>query len=281
MTHRVEVVPVDAPIGAIIRGIDPGLPLGDDDRLTILRAISEFGVVVLRGHDSLPSLEAYRDFGRRFGPLRESVADLSRFPTVPEVNLVSNREFEGVVGTGGSGLIDWHADMNFACPATDYVVLDAVELPESGGGATRFADLCAAYDALGAHDRERIELAEVRYFFRNDLPYAQLSDEQRQSLKSITHALVQTRFPSRRRSLWPNVGIFDGVVVGDPGESRDMLDTLLHHAIDERRVYEHEWVQGDCAMWSNWTTFHQRLPFDDRHRRRMRHLTVSEGGPQP
>jgi alpha-ketoglutarate-dependent taurine dioxygenase len=175
MTRRVEIVPVDAPIGAIIKGINPGIPLGDDDRLTILRAISEFGVVVLRGHDSLPSLEAYRNFGRRFGPLRVSIADLSRFPGTPEVNLVSNREFDGVVGTGGSGLINWHGDMNFTCPATDFVVLDAVELPESGGGATRFADLCGAYDALSSHDQRRIELAEVRYFFRSDLPYAKPS----------------------------------------------------------------------------------------------------------
>jgi alpha-ketoglutarate-dependent taurine dioxygenase len=197
------------------------------------------------------------------------------------VNLVSNREFEGVTGTGGSGLIDWHGDMNFTTPATDFVALDAVELPESGGGATRFADLCAAYDALSSHEQSRIELAEVRYFFRSDLSYAKLSDAQRQSLRSVTHPLVQTRFPSRRRSLWPNVGIFDGYVVGHDDGSRELLDTLLRHATHEDRVYEHEWVQGDCAIWSNWTIFHQRLPFDDRHRRRMRHLTISEGGPQP
>lgn len=274
----IDVRPLHAPLGAIVRGITFDAPLREEHRHVLLRALAEHHLLVLRGHHAPPADGRYRDFGLRFGPLRPSVADLSRLPDHPEINLVSNTvEAGGVQGTGGAGVIDWHADMNFDVPATDYIVLDALELP-SRGGNTRFANLVAAYDALDEPTRAHIELLEVRYTFRQDLEYARLSDEHRRSLRGVVHPLVQCRFPSRRRSLWPNVGIFDGEVLGHPGGAA-LLEALLAHATDDRFVYEHEWQPGDLVLWSNWSVFHRREAFDPAERRVMRHLTVSEGGP--
>ncbi len=276
----VEVRPLDAPLGAVVCGVDFERPLAEDARRHVLAALSRHLLLVFRGHDRVPAPRAFRDFGLRFGPLRPSVADLSRLHEHPEVNLVSNTvEPDGVTGTGGTGVVDWHADMNFEAPATDYIVLDAVELP-SAGGNTRLANLHAAYAALPAGMRERIDPLQVRYKFRQDLEYAKLSAKQRASLPGITHSLVQSRFPALRRGLWPNVGIFDGTVLGlDLSEGEELLASLLAHATQERFVYEHEWELGDCAMWSNWSVFHRREPFDPSQRRVMRHLTISEGGP--
>jgi len=205
----------------------------------------------------------------------------ARLRDYEEINLVSNTvEADGVTGTGGTGIVDWHADMNFETPATDYIILDALELP-SAGGATKFASLHAAYDALPDAMKERIEHLEVRYTFKQDLEYAKLSAEHLAGLRAVTYALVQCRFPSFRRSVWPNVGIFDGAVIGmDRNAGRELLAELLAHVTDRRAVYEHEWQEGDCAIWSNWSVFHRREPFDASQRRVMRHLTVSEGGPQ-
>jgi taurine dioxygenase len=276
-----EIRPIDAPLGAEVRGVRFDQPLDDGDRRALLGAIAEHHLLILRGHEVPPSNRAYRDFGLRFGPLRASVADLSRFRDFAEINLVSNTvEPDGIAGTGGDGLIDWHADLNFEPPTTDYIVLDALELPAAGGN-TKFANLVAAYDALPPARRDQIAPLEVRYTFKQDLEYARLSDEQRRSLRAITHSLVQARFPALRRSVWPNVAIFDGVVIDMPLEpSRALLAELLAHATAERFVYEHEWQPGDCALWSNWAVFHRRDPFDPGARRLMRHLTVSEGGPQ-
>ncbi|HEV8297744.1 MAG TPA: TauD/TfdA family dioxygenase [Acidimicrobiales bacterium] len=97
----------------------------------------------------------------------------------------------------------------------------------------------------------------------------------------MTHSLVQARFPALRRSVWPNISIFDGVILGMPiDEGHALLAELVAHATSPAFVYEHEWRPGDCVLWSNWTVFHRREPFDPSERRRMRHLTVSEGGPQ-
>jgi taurine dioxygenase len=281
---RLEVRPLDAAFGAEVRGCPLDRPLDDERRRQLVAALARYDVLVLRGHDRPPDHRAFRDFGLRFGPLRPSVANLSRLRDYPEINLVSNTiEADGVTGTGGTDVIDWHADMNFETPVTDYIILDALELPPSGG-ATKFANLHGAYDALPEAIKERIEHLEVRYTFKQDLEYAKLSPEHLASLRAVTYSLVQCRFPSFRRSVWPNVGIFDGTIVGfHPGEPEDgqaLLADLFSRLTDPKNIYEHEWQDGDCAIWSNWSVFHRREPFEPSQRRVMRHLTVSEGGPQ-
>ncbi len=281
MRAAIEVRPLDAPVGAEVRGWRFDRRLDDETRRRLLAAVAVHGLLILRGHDKPPDNQVFRDFGLRFGPLRPSVANLSRLRDHEEINLVSNTvEADGVAGTGGAEVIDWHADMNFEPPATDYIVLDALELPSSGG-ATRFANLHAAYDALAPAMKERIEHLEVRYTFKQDLEYAKLSPEHLASLRAVTYTLVQCRFPSFRRSMWPNIGIFDGTIVGvDAAAAQDLLAELFAQATADRFVYEHHWKEGDCALWSNWSVFHRREPFAASQRRVMRHLTVSEGGPR-
>jgi taurine dioxygenase len=277
----IEVRPLDAAVGAEVRGWRFDRRLDDETRRQLLAALALHGLLVLRGHDKPPDNRVFRDFGLRLGPLRPSVANLSRLRDHEEINLVSNTvEADGVTGTGGTEVIDWHADMNFETPATDYIVLDALELPSSGG-ATRFANLHAAYDDLPPAMKERIEHLEVRYRFKQELEYAKLSPEHLASLREVTYTLVQCRFPSFRRSMWPNVGIFDGTIVGiGAAAGQELLAELFARATEERFVYEHQWQEGDCAVWSNWSVFHRREPFDASQRRVMRHLTVSEGGPR-
>lgn len=285
---RLEVRPFDAPLGAEVRGVTFDEPLSDTDRATLLEWVSQHIVLVLRGHPAPPANAAYVQFGQRLGPLRASVADLSRLRDFEDINLVSNTvESDGVTGTGGAGVIDWHADMNFGLPATDYIALDALELPPSGG-TTKFANLCRALETLDPELRALAERTSVRYTFKQDLDYAKLSPEQLASLPSVTHTLVQRRAPGFQPSLWPNVGIFDGEAVMDAGcgpttaVATDLTTFLKHcfeHAVSDELVYEHHWEEGDLALWSNWMTFHRREPFDPQQRRVMRHLTISEGGP--
>lgn len=284
-TTRLEVRPfTDAPLGAEVRGLRFDQPLDDPTRALLVDLIGRHIVLIFRGHDEPPSNQAYVTFGQRLGPLRASVADLSRLRDFPDINLVSNTvEADGVTGTGGAGVIDWHADMNFGFPATDFIALDALELPPDGG-ATRFTNLFRALETMDRSMRDEADRTQVRYTFKQDLEYAKLSPEHLASLPSIIHPLVSRRAPGARPSLWPNVGIFDGVTVGavTPSEIADsaaFLQACFDHAVGDELVYEHHWEDGDLALWSNWATFHRREPFDAGQRRVMRHLTISEGGP--
>jgi taurine dioxygenase len=281
---RLDVRVLDAPLGAEVRGLSFDGPLDDDTRVRILALLGQHILLIFRGHPEPPTNAAYVHFGQRLGPLRASVADLSRMRDFQDVNLVSNTvEVDGVTGTGGTGVIDWHADMNFGLPATDYIALDAIELP-SDGGTTKFTNLARAFEALDPEQQALAEGMSVRYTFKQDLEYAKLSPEQLASLPSVTHRLVQRRAPSQRPTLWPNVGIFDGTAVPDEGDRNDdggsaFLEQCFAHAVSDEFVYEHRWEDGDLALWSNWSTFHRREPFDAAQRRVMRHLTISEGGP--
>jgi taurine dioxygenase len=224
MAVSIEVRPFDAPLGAEVHGVDFSRSLDDTTRRALLACIARYHLLVLRGHGEPPSARAYRDFGLRFGPLRPSVADLSRFRDCEEINLVSNTvEPDGVTGTGGPGVIDWHADLTFEPPTTDFIVLDAIDHPLARAGA------------LPRAAAERV--AQHLHLRRRD---PRPADRRR------------PRIARRAR------------------RARDIAGVR----------YEHEWRPGDCVLWSNWTVFHRREPFDPSERRRMRHLTVSEGGPQ-
>lgn len=156
---------------------------------------------------------------------------------------------------------------------TQYIVLDAVEVPGRDGGNTRFANLRLAYDALDDSTKRRIEDVQVRYSMRRDLGYVRASDDHLASLASITHDLVQVDRLTGARSVWPNIGIFAGEVVeGDADDA--LLAGLLEHCTADRFVYEHEWAPGHLLIWDNVATMHRREPFDPTSRRILRHLTV-------
>lgn len=268
-----EVRPFDAALGAEVRGLDlrAALPPGTVDALR--RLLAEHIVLRFRLDAVLEPAELVR-FGAHFGPFRLSVADESRLAEHPEVNWVSNlREEGGVVGTGGDGVIDWHSDLGFAGPLTQYIVLDAVELPDGGGGNTRYTNLRRAYAALDEKTQARIDGVQVRYSMRRDLGYVRASDDHLATLQAVTHALVQRDRITGVPGLWPNVGIF-AAEVAEGDADVDLLEEMFAHCTEERFVYEHEWAEGDLLIWDNIATMHRRDPFDPQGRRIMRHLTI-------
>ena len=74
---KLDILPLDAPLGAEVRGVSFARPIDDDTRRALLAAIARHHVVVLRGHGDPPANAPYRDFGLRFGPLRPSVAAIT------------------------------------------------------------------------------------------------------------------------------------------------------------------------------------------------------------
>jgi taurine dioxygenase len=269
-----EVRRLDAPLGAEVRGVAIDAPLDEATVAALRRLLAEH--IVLRFHES-EQLDpaALVGFGAHFGPFRLSVADESRVAGHPEINLVSNvREDGRLIGTGGDGVIEWHSDLGFDGPLTQYIVLDAVELPAGGGGNTRYTNLRLAYDALDDATKRRIENVKVRYSLRSDLGYVRASEEHLATLQAVTHALVQVDRITGARSVWPNVGIFEATVIeGDAGT--ELLRELFDHCTEDRFVYDHEWETGDLLIWDNVATMHRREPFDPTSRRVMRHLTVT------
>ena len=88
-----QIIPLDAPLGAEIRGLDPRAPLSAGDRDGIEAALAQYQVLRIRGAPM--SANELRDFSRHFGELRQHVAKDYRLRDLPEVVMMANQDEAG------------------------------------------------------------------------------------------------------------------------------------------------------------------------------------------
>jgi taurine dioxygenase len=272
-----EVTAFDAPLGAEVRGLDRASYGDPGVAAELLALVDEHLLVLLRHGDEPPTEAEVSALCRSIGPVRPTLADRSRLPGFPEINRVSNRDADGVVGTGGSDTVTWHSDLSFQPPLIEFIYLDALTIPGRGGD-TCWTNLCAAYEALAPALRARIDPLGARYRLRDGLDfsgYFKASDPA--SLFVDTEiSLVQTNPRTGRRAVWPNTGPdFAVEVLGlDPDDGRALLTELYEHATRDEFVYRHRWRTGDAFLWCNTHTLHQRERFPDSEVRVMRHVNI-------
>jgi taurine dioxygenase len=273
---------LDAALGAEIAGVDVSQPLPKADIDAIEAAWHERLVVVFHGQSlSDPQLIA---FSRNFGELDPPGPNPYGEPFLkqhPELNVISNVVENGKpIGNLGAGEAVWHADMTYVDVPPKAAALYSLEVPQSGGGNTYFADMFAAYEALPAALKQTIEgKVAVHDASRNSAGllrkgYKEVSDVR--ETVGARHPLVRTDPETGRKALFlgrrPNSYIV-GMSVAD---SEKLLDALWAHATQQRFAMCHEWQVGDLLMWNNLSVLHRRDPFDPSLRRVM-HRTQIKG----
>jgi alpha-ketoglutarate-dependent 2,4-dichlorophenoxyacetate dioxygenase len=169
----------------------------------------------------------------------------------------------------------WHTDASFQDPAGRYSMLSAKVVPPVGAD-TEFADTRAAYDALSAEMKARLEGLRVHHSIahsRQTLGF-EFSAEEQEALRGAVHPLVRTIPGSGRRSLY--VASHASRIIDWPvPEGRLLLHDLMEHATRPEFVYRHVWRVGDLVIWDNRATMHRARPFDDaRYRRELRRVTT-------
>jgi len=141
---------------------------------------------------------------------------------------------------------------------------------------TEFADTRAAYDALDAEMKARLENLRVHHSIahsRQTLGF-EFSADEAEALKGAIHPLIRTLPRSNRRALY--VASHASRIVDWPvPEGRLLLRDLIEHATQREFVYRHAWRVGDLVIWDNRATMHRATPFDDAgHRRELRRVTT-------
>jgi taurine dioxygenase len=270
-------------VGAEILGVD--LARLDAAGLAQIRAaFADHGVVFFR--DQAIDEDQHIAFARALGPI-----NINRFfaahPRHPEIAMVVKEA--GQRDNIGGG---WHTDHSYdAVPALGSVLV-ARELPPQGG-ATAFASMYAAHDALPQRLRARIEGARAvhsaRHVFGSKAgAYEAARDTSRDGrignagaadvLDDVVHPVVITHPLSGKRALYVNPG-FTIAIVGLTGQdSRDLLAELYAHALDPRFQEEFHWRPGSIALWDNRATWHYAHNDYHGHRREMHRITI-EGEP--
>lgn len=285
----------EAPLGHEIAGVDVR-NLSEEEFRQIEEAYDTYGVIVFRGQKLTPDEQVA--FSRRFGPLEQFVLQRYNLKTHPEVFVVSNIIENGEpIGLGDAGQY-WHTDMWVVPVPPRGSMLYALEVPEENGvalGDTCFASTAAAYDALPADLRERIESLEAVYGASTYVEYrmaeklaetgrTELTDAERIGLieraknipERIRHPLVRRHPRTGRKCLYFSEGAISHIEGLSKEESNEILDAIRAHLLRPEFLYRHKWQVGDIVMWDNTSCIHKAISdYAWPQRRRMHRTTLA------
>jgi alpha-ketoglutarate-dependent 2,4-dichlorophenoxyacetate dioxygenase len=283
----ITVHPLHHDFVAEIDGIDLAKPLKPADRDAIEAAINRYAVVVFHGQKLTDDQQI--EFAGHFGPIHSS-AQRARHRSIKhrlerdEIADISNLDGDGkVLDVTARRRLDWlanrlwHTDASFRAVPGALSMLYAHVIPDEGGD-TEFADMRAAYDALPASMKERIEgLIAMHSIFhsRGQLDVTRYTDEELASLPPVPQRVVRTHPGSKRKTLYlaSHASHIEGMPVPD---GRLLLMELIEHATQRPFVHTHRWRQGDLVIWDNRCTMHRARPFDTTKVRDLRRVTTRD-----
>ncbi|MEX3924815.1 TauD/TfdA dioxygenase family protein [Paraburkholderia sp. BR10936] len=279
-----DILPLSAPLGAEVVGLDLAEPLSREDFARIHRAHLDHHVLVLRDQRITPEQQV--EFSRRFGPLQIHVLHQFALAGHPEVLIVSNIVENGKpIGLGDAGHF-WHSDLSYKEKPSLGSLLHAQELPAEGGD-TLFANMHLAWDTLPAHLRSAVEgrRAEHTYLAR----YAELqvrspwrpnlTAEQIAQVKPVVHPVVRTHPETGRKALFVSEHFTTRIVDLPEDESRALLDALFAHSVRAEHCYRHEWREHDLVFWDNRSLMHLAAGTPDHLRRKLYRTTIEGDTP--
>ena len=281
----ITIAPITPDFVAEIGDVDLAQPLAPEDLEAIKAAFWKYAVLIFP--EQTLTQEQHLDFARQFGPL-EAGTGIGRGGKTrirAELADVSNLNYEGDFVDPQSrlrwyqlGNRLWHTDASFRrVPALCSLLYAHVVAPV--GGNTEFADQRAAYDALPAQTRRRIERLVAEHSIFNSRARIGMTDfepAERDKLPPVPQALVRTIPETGRKTLY--VASHAGRIFGMPeAEGRALIDQLIAHTTQRQFVYTHRWRVHDLVMWDNRCTMHRGTDYDDtRWKRDMHRATVAD-----
>jgi taurine dioxygenase len=261
----IQIRPTGAALGAEIVGADLTRPLPDDEFALIRDAFYRHEVVFFRGREL--SDEDHIRFSARFGELRKLKLTDDKLPEhLPEIFVISNIKKEGrYIGSYDAGIF-WHTDGAYLARPHAVSALRALIVPEVDGrvlGDTHYASTTAAYDALSARMKQRIDGLQAVHSILKRLDktvQAGGKKDYTSALKSnpeATHPLVRVHPVTGRKCLYVTEGYTSQIVGMPEDESRDLIAELAQHCIKPEFLYRHRWQQHDLVMWDDCSTQHK------------------------
>jgi taurine dioxygenase len=278
---------LDAPLGAIVSGLDAREPLSARQVLALKKALSDRHIVVLRGQrlDDAQFLSLARSFGDIFQPPAD-VPVLASDPyggNTPAIVKVSNVE-DGVLGHHE---LSAHADHHWTPVPSSGSFLYALEVPRIGGDTT-WINLAAAYDALDDATKREIDglqlitynpfLRRMKPLVTGRFPHYRTPDIEPLT-PFVAHPLVRTHPDSGRKVLYLDEATEVELIGVAPAAGEALVERLRAHLLQPRFAYVHRWQVGDIVYWDNQATLHSRTAFDAAERRVLKRISLSGSRP--
>jgi alpha-ketoglutarate-dependent taurine dioxygenase len=276
MTRTLDIEPIDATFGAVVRGIK----VAEVDEATfraLYDAWLKYALLIF------PDQHLARDqqiaFAKRFGPLEFEMAAISNVRSDGTIRPEKDNDDVIKVLKGNMG---WHHDSTYMPVQAKGAVFSAEEVP-SVGGRTGFADMRAAYDALDDGMKKRIEgltAYHSLHYSQSKLGHVAKKSDGEYSGYGFhdgpvpLRPLVKTQPETGRKSLL--VGRHAHNIPGlEQAESDRLIQELIDFACQPPRIYHHDWTAGDAVVWDNRCLMHQATPWDMTQRRIMWHSRIA------
>ncbi|HVN50045.1 MAG TPA: TauD/TfdA family dioxygenase [Acidimicrobiales bacterium] len=240
----IEVRPLTPTIGAEVSGIDLGEVPDDVTFAELDKAFLDHKVLFFR--DQHITTDQHVAFCRRFGDL-EVHPFAPHKPGHPEVMVI--RHDEARRGTENN----WHSDVTWRLEPSLGSMLRAVEVPAVGGD-TLFADMEAAYDALGDSMKAMLDGLVAVHDFARVFGFGKSADELaelREKYPPAEHPVVRTHPVTGRKSIYVNVAFTSHVKGLRRDESRQLLTHLYRQAWVPERQCRFRWEPDSVALWDN------------------------------
>ena len=276
--------------GSVVTGVD--LEALDDAEWNELYELwIERALLIFPGAHLSP--EGQDEFAKRFGDLEFPRAAISN---IGKDGNVHYRDDDEVVKSlrGNEG---WHHDSTYMPVQAKGAVFTAEIVPQEGG-ATGFADMRHAYDALDDATKARIEGLRCHHsLYHSQAKVGHQAAPVKDSSVNSDDSSGKTyggygfhEVPVSVRPLGkvhpetgrPNllVGRHAYDIIGmAPEESEKLLQELVDFACQPPRIYHHDWEPGDVVIWDNRRLMHQATPWPFTQARRMWHSRIA-GNPE-
>jgi taurine dioxygenase len=244
-------------IGAEVRGVDVK-SLDAPGFAALYRAWLDANVLVVREQEL--QIDDFLTYSRRFGIVHPHPSKMTRHPDYPEITLL------GVDKFGADGKLDmaiyrrgaegWHTDGAYDAEPFKATQLYALAIPSTGGD-THFASMYAAYDALPARLKERLEGRQGAFTYGGRRKATALLNEEDRDWTPVFHPIVRTHPETGRKALYFDPGKILRIEGLEPAESDAVIEELADRMIQPGAEYRHQWHKGDVVIWDNRCSYHK------------------------
>ena len=244
-------------IGAEIQGVDVKT-LDDAGFAAIYRAWLDHNVVVLPGQQL--ELDDFLRYSRRFGVVHPHPSKSTRHPEVPEITVLGVNKFgadgaldQAIYRRGAEG---WHTDGAYDQEPFKATQLYALAVP-SRGGDTLFASMYAAYEALPARLKARLDGRRGVFTYGGRRKATALLNPEDRDWTPVVHPIIRTHPETGRKALYFDPGKILAIEGLEADESDALIDELTDRMIQPEGEYRHRWRKGDVVIWDNRCSYHK------------------------